>query len=84
VGADAGRQPLLTHATIVSLIASTTTTTGLKVRCEVDRRRYRSGIEVSDAQLARVRLERDAFHGDWNYTIHPRHPRTRRMPLLIS
>jgi hypothetical protein len=65
-------QPLLTHATIVSLIAATTTSTGLKVRCEVDRRRYRSGIKVSDAQLARVRLERDPFHGDWNYTIRPR------------
>jgi len=63
---------LLTHATIVSLISSTTTTTGLKVRCEVDRRHYRSGIEITDTQLARVRLERDSFHGDWNYTIHPK------------
>jgi hypothetical protein len=67
-------QPLLTHAAIVSLIASTTTTTGLRVRCEVDRRRYRSGIEVTDQQLARVRLEPDPFHGDWNYTIRPRRP----------
>ena len=44
------------------------------VRCEIDRRRYRSGIEVSDEQLARVRLVRDPFHGDWNYTIRPRTP----------
>jgi hypothetical protein len=27
---------------------------------------------VSDAQLAKVRLERHRFHGDWNYTIHPK------------
>jgi hypothetical protein len=26
---------------------------------------------VTDAQMARVRLERHRFHGDWNYTIHP-------------
>jgi hypothetical protein len=65
-------QPLLTHAAIVSLIASTTTTTGLKVRCEVDRRRYRPGREVSDAELQTLQIERDTFHGDWNYTIAPK------------
>ena len=69
-------QPLLTHATMVSLISATTTATGLKVRCEVDRRRYRRGIKVSDAQLAAVQLEREAFHGDWNYTIRPAAGRT--------
>ena len=65
-------QPLLTHAAIVSLIASTTTTTGLKVRCEIDRRRYGAGREVRDAELAAVNLDRDAFQGDGNYAIHPR------------
>lgn len=65
-------QPLLTHAAIVSLIASTTTSTGLKVQCEIDRRRYRAGREVSDAELAAVNLDRDAFHGEWNYCIRPR------------
>jgi hypothetical protein len=64
-------RPLLTHAAIVNLIASTTTSTGLKVRCEIDRRRYRPGREVSDAELAAVNLERESFHGDWNYCIRP-------------
>jgi hypothetical protein len=26
---------------------------------------------VSDPQLASVHLEPHAFHGEWNYTIHP-------------
>jgi Rhodopirellula transposase DDE domain len=75
-------QPLLTHAAIVSLISSTTTTTGLKVRCEVDRRRYRAGREVSDAELAAIRLERDPFHGDWNYRIRPRRRAGRKSDVV--
>ena len=64
-------QPLITHAAIVNLIAATKTSAGLKVRCELDRRQYQKGLEVSDEQLAQVRIERDEFHGDWNYTIRP-------------
>jgi hypothetical protein len=26
---------------------------------------------VSDAELAQVNIERDDFHGEWNYTISP-------------
>jgi len=66
-------QPLITVAAIVNLIAATQTSTGLKVRSEVDRRQYVKGIKVSDEQMSQVQLRRDAFHGDWNYTISPRH-----------
>jgi len=65
-------KPLLTHATIVSLIASTTTSTGLKVRCVLDRGKYPTQQLVTKEQMASVRLTRAKFHGDWNYTIHPR------------
>ena len=64
-------RPLLTHATIVNLIAATTTETGLKVRCELDRRRYPKSIPVSDEQMRLVRLTPDEFHGEWNYSISP-------------
>jgi Rhodopirellula transposase DDE domain len=63
--------PLVSLAAIVSLIAATESRTGLRVRSELDRRRYPAGVTVTDAQLASVRLERHTFHGDWNYTIHP-------------
>ncbi len=65
-------KPLLTHATIVNLIAHTRTTTGLKVRCELDTQRYPSKVQVSPTQMAEIHLVPDAFHGDWNYTIRPK------------
>jgi hypothetical protein len=71
-------QPLLTHATIVNLIANTRTTTGLKVRCVLDKKRYPKEVKVSDAQMDRVRLCPDKFHGDWNYSIRPEWPKRRR------
>jgi hypothetical protein len=65
-------QPLLTHAIIVKLIASTRTSTGLSVRCILDTRRYPKKVQISNEQLATVRLKPDAFHGEWNYSIPPR------------
>jgi hypothetical protein len=65
-------RPLLTHATIVNLIANTRTSTGLKVRCELDTKRYPDKVKISNVQMAEIRLVPDAFHGNWNYTIRPR------------
>ncbi|MCH7666600.1 MAG: ISAzo13 family transposase [Acidobacteria bacterium] len=64
-------KPLVSLATIVSLIGSTTTKTGLRVRSEIDKNHYPKGITITDQQMAKIHLERHAFHGDWNYTIHP-------------
>ena len=64
-------KPLVTHQVIVSLIAATTTQTGLQVRSCIDERHYAKGRRITDKQLAEVHLEPDAFHGEWNYTIHP-------------
>ena len=63
--------PLTDLATIVSLIGSTKTETGLKIRCELDTNNYPKGVKISDAQLEKVNIKRHAFHGDWNYTIAP-------------
>ncbi|MCX6887673.1 MAG: ISAzo13 family transposase [Verrucomicrobia bacterium] len=64
-------EPLRDYETIVNLIANTTTAKGLKVTCRLDRRKYPTGRRVSDQEMERVNLERDKFHGEWNYTIHP-------------
>jgi transposase len=64
-------RPLLTHATIVNLISHTRTSTGLKVRCVLDRKHYPQKVTISDEQMACIRLLPDAFHGNWNYTIRP-------------
>lgn len=65
-------KPLVTHQVIVDLISATKTTGGLHVRSRLDKKIYEKGRRVSDKQLAEVHLEPDAFHGEWNYTIHPR------------
>ncbi|MBU2603188.1 MAG: ISAzo13 family transposase [Actinobacteria bacterium] len=64
-------KPLLSTRVIVSLIAATSTRTGLKVYARLDERTYPSKIAVSDQQLAAVRLHGDPFHPEWNYTIEP-------------
>ena len=63
--------PLVDLATIVSLIGSTHSRAGLRVRSELDTGAYPGGVTVTDAQMASIHLERHRFHGDWNYTIHP-------------
>jgi hypothetical protein len=65
-------KPLVSHETIVNLIAATTTRTGLKVTCELDGGVYPSGVKVSKKEIEGINLRRDAFHGEWNYTIVPR------------
>ena len=66
-------KPLVSHDLIVKLIGSTTTQAGLKVRAALDTSRYESGIKVTDKELEAVRIERDEFHGEWNYSISPNH-----------
>src|SRR5450432_580576 len=67
-------KPLTSRETVVELIASTTTKTGLTVRCELDTREYPKGIKVSDAEMATLNIKGDTFHPEWNYTISPRVP----------
>ena len=64
-------KPLVSHQVIVDLIAATSTKTGLKVRAQIDSNLYPSGLKVSDKQVAALHIERDAFHGEWNYKILP-------------
>ena len=65
-------EPLTDYETVVNLIAQTTTTTGLKVSCRLDRRKYPVGRRISDEEWEKITLHRDDFHGDWNYEIQPR------------
>jgi transposase len=67
-------KPLISLQAIVSLIAATTTATGLRVYSELDTASYESGVKVSDQEIAQIKLRRDKFHGDWNYEIPPRKP----------
>jgi Rhodopirellula transposase DDE domain len=64
--------PLTDHATIIDLIASTTTNTGLKVEAVLDTTVYEKGIKVRDAEMKRLNIRGDAFHPEWNYAVVPR------------
>jgi hypothetical protein len=67
-------KPLVSHEVVVNLIGATTTETGLRVTSELDTNRYPAGRKVSDNELSVIHLRRDAFHGDWNYSLLPRPP----------
>jgi hypothetical protein len=65
-------RPLVSRGVVVNLIGQTTTRTGFEIQAEVDTHSYETGIKVTDEELAAVRITRDEFHGEWNYTISPR------------
>lgn len=64
-------KPLTSHEVIVQSIAATTTRTGLSVHAELDPGRYPTGVRIPDAALNAVPITGHAFHGEWNYTVHP-------------
>ena len=64
-------RPLENLEVVVNLIASTTTTKGLRVRAVLDTNDYPTGIKVDDAMMAALHLKPDSFHGEWNYAITP-------------
>ena len=68
-------KPLVSHEVIVKLIAATTTRTGLTVQAALDTDPYPKGIKITDADMQTLNIAPHDFHGDWNYTIHPRHNR---------
>ncbi|MBI4778579.1 ISAzo13 family transposase [Candidatus Desantisbacteria bacterium] len=62
---------LVSHETIVNLIAATTTRKGLKVRAAIDLNPYQKGIKITDKEFATIHISRDEFHSEWNYSIAP-------------
>jgi hypothetical protein len=67
-------RPLMTIDDAVAGIAATITGQGLKCHPIRDDGDYPSGIQVSDARMTYLEdriLERDAFHGEWNYAVLP-------------
>ena len=64
-------KPLVSRQAVIDLIASTTTTTGLKVYARLDPHTYATKIQVSDEQMRAIKIEREEFHPEWNYTMIP-------------
>ncbi|MFQ5741903.1 MAG: ISAzo13 family transposase, partial [Acidobacteriota bacterium] len=64
-------RPLVSYETVVNLIGSTTTKSGLTVKAVLDTKQYEKGQKIEDKLMKALRLKRHTFHGDWNYTLRP-------------
>jgi hypothetical protein len=64
-------RPLVSHDVVVNLIGTTKTQSGLRVRARLDKRKYPTGVEISDDIMNALNLKPHPFHGEWNYTIAP-------------
>ena len=64
-------RPLVSMEVIISLIAAITTQKGLKVRCQPDPNIYECGKKINDKELAKIKISKEDFHGEWNYSIEP-------------
>ena len=64
-------RPLVSHEVIVKLIGETTTSTGLEVKAQLDKRRYPVKVKVTDEEMKMVKIKPHNFHGEWNYSINP-------------
>jgi hypothetical protein len=65
-------RPLVSREVVVNLIGDTTTAEGLRIQAQLDDNTYPAGLKVSDQELTELAIERDAFHGEWNYRLKPR------------
>jgi len=65
-------RPLVSRQVVVNLIGNTTTEAGLYIKAALDENHYAQGIKVSDDELATLAIERDDFHGEWNYRLRPK------------
>jgi hypothetical protein len=65
-------RPLVDHETIIQLIGSVRTSTGLYVKADLDTRTYPTGVKVTNAEMDSLNITKSDFHGDWNYTFNPR------------
>ena len=62
-------KPLIDVQTVVNLIQSTTTETGLSVVCMLDKKVYETGIKVADEDMDAIDIEYIGPHPGWSYII---------------
>lgn len=64
-------KPLTSYEVIVNLIAATTNSKGLEVKCMLDTNKYPTGIKIEKKQVDELGIIHAEFHGEWNYTFKP-------------
>ena len=68
---DWSGRPLLSREVVVNLIGSTRTKSGLKIKAALDEGIYPTKQKVSDEEMSAIKITREEFHGEWNYSIFP-------------
>ena len=64
-------QPLESYETVLNFIRTTKTETGLVVKGTLLDGAYPTGLKISDAQMAEVKLRQHRVLPTWNYTLVP-------------
>jgi hypothetical protein len=72
-------KPLRTFETIVDLIGNTRTSTGLRVKAKLDKRKYPTAAVITKADMDALALTPNDFRGEWNYTLKPRHAHAKKL-----
>jgi len=62
-------KPLTSYETVINLIGSTRTKTGLRVKARLDPRNYETGLKITDEQMAAINITSHKIYPKWNYTI---------------
>lgn len=65
-------EPLVSYETVVNLIGTTKTKEGLRVKAKLDRKKYETGVEISDEEMNKLNIKYHTVNPQWNYTIYPR------------
>jgi hypothetical protein len=63
--------PLIDYLTVVNLISHAGTRKGLTIQAELDESPYETGKIVTDEEMAKLRITKCDFHGEWNYSFVP-------------
>lgn len=78
ISANWAGQPLRTYETMLKFLRTTQTTHGLSCRAQLDRAVYQTHLKVTATEKAQLNLQRHGTLPNYNYTIRPRAPFTKK------
>lgn len=64
-------EPLISYETVINLISTTRTKSGLKLIAKLDKKNYQTGKKITDQQMQSLNIQRHKKQPQWNYTIAP-------------
>ena len=64
-------EPLISYETVINLISTTKTKSGLKLIAKLDKKNYQTGKKITDKQMQSLNIQRHKKQPQWNYTIAP-------------